>query len=1199
MESSLYGASSIDISQLQQTMQAIEYACTSIQMHVSPSESEATILSLRQSPHAYQKCRFILENSQVGNARFQAVAALRDVAVREWGLLQSVDKKGLISFCLGFLFQHSGSAEGYLLAKISAVAAQLLKRGCKAGCYEIEYLAWPTRPEARAKLLFISTISISRLDFTLAEKEAFLSEVKQVVLGVHGFVAQFIGMNFLESMVSEFSPSTSSSMGLPREFHEQCRDGFELEYLKQFYCWAQDAALSVTNRIVECDSDIAEVTVCSSALKLMFQILNWDFQFNRSSQSVKNRTDVFASSTRDDVEVFRKVERIEPGSTWRDTLLSSGHITWLLGLYRTLRHKFSSNGYWLDSPLAESARKLIVHFCSLTGTIFPADNGQMQEQHLLQMLSGIIQWIDPPHEISAAIEDGKTESEMLDGCRALLSIATLTTPLVFDKLLKSFSPFGTLSLLSSLTCEVLKARMACYTDEETWSWVARDILLDTWTALLVETDVTRDTAFPPEGITAAATVFELIVEAELKGFNASSFCLSLCNHKIFDIAAARSAFDEEDDCDYLRASISDISLSALEYFIRCIAGRGTSDPTCTLEELYSLLLITGHVLADAGEGETPLVPEALLTHFVGIVEAEQHPVIVLSSSIIRFAEKCLDPDLRASFFSPRLMEAVTWFLARWSDTYVMSREIGRGSNSNLINDHERQHVQLLSRKILFTFCGEHDQGKLILDSIVCISLATLISYPGENDLQALTCYQLLPALVRRSYVCVHLVTLDSWKNLANTFANERTLFSLTAPYQRSLAEILVRSAIGMKCSEASNQYVRDLMRQITAYLVDLSSKNGLKTIGQQPDAVLWVSSLFERLRGAARATEPRTQNALYEMGVSVMSSVLALLEVYKHEPAVVYVLLKFVVDWVNGQIVYLEAKDTAVVVNFCLQLLQLYSSHNIGKISVNFSISLLNGTNTEKYKDLRALLQLLTSLCSKDLVDFSSDSNDTEKTDIAQVIYLGLHIVTPLISMELLKYPKLCHDYFALLSHMLEVYPEKVAQLNAEMFAHLVATLDFGIHNQDSEVVNNCLGALNALASYHYKERGGGREGLGSHASGFNDLNGQSREDVLSRFLKSLLQLLLFEDYSSDLVSSAADALLPLILCAQGLYQRLGHELIERQATPELKSRLANALQVLTSSNQLSSSLDRVNYQRFRKNLLSFLFEVRGFLRTI
>ena len=29
---------------------------------------------------------------------------------------------------------------------------------------------------------------------------------------------------------------------------------------------------------------------------------------------------------------------------------------------------------------------------------------------------------------------------------------------------------------------------------------------------------------------------------------------------------------------------------------------------------------------------------------------------------------------------------------------------------------------------------------------------------------------------------------------------------------------------------------------------------------------------------------------------------------------------------------------------------------------------------------------------------------------LLQVVYMGLHIVTPLITLELLKYPKLCHD---------------------------------------------------------------------------------------------------------------------------------------------------------------------------------------------
>lgn len=58
-----------------------------------------------------------------------------------------------------------------------------------------------------------------------------------------------------------------------------------------------------------------------------------------------------------------------------------------------------------------------------------------------------------------------------------------------------------------------------------------------------------------------------------------------------------------------------------------------------------------------------------------------------------------------------------------------------------------------------------------------------------------------------------------------------------------------------------------------------------------------------------------------------------------------------------------------------------------------------------------------------------------------------------------------------------------------------------------------CLRALKALASYHLKETGVGKVGLGSHASDYNDPNGNLQEGILSQFLRLLLQFLLFEDY--------------------------------------------------------------------------------------
>ncbi|GJW68200.1 hypothetical protein Tco_0122624 [Tanacetum coccineum] len=76
---------------------------------------------------------------------------------------------------------------------------------------------------------------------------------------------------------------------------------------------------------------------------------------------------------------------------------------------------------------------------------------------------------------------------------------------------------GLLAHLSALMCEVVKDLMTKDMEEEPWSWVARDILLDTWTTLITETNNPGvKSLIPPEGLNAAANLFALIVESELK-----------------------------------------------------------------------------------------------------------------------------------------------------------------------------------------------------------------------------------------------------------------------------------------------------------------------------------------------------------------------------------------------------------------------------------------------------------------------------------------------------------------------------------------------------------------------------------------------------------------------------------------------------------------------------------------------------------
>lgn len=241
---------------------------------------------------------------------------------------------------------------------------------------------------------------------------------------------------------------------------------------------------------------------------------------------------------------------------------------------------------------------------------------------------------------------------------------------------------------------------------------------------------------------------------------------------------------------------------------------------------------------------------------------------------------------------------------------------------------------------------------------------------------------------------------------------------------------------------------------------------------------------------------------------------------------------------------------------------------------------------------------------------------------------------------------------------------------------HLFVWYILWLRAQDTEVVDLCLRSIKALASHHYKDRVAGKIGLGSHASSYKDPEGNIREGILSQFLRSLLKLLLFDDYRLDanrnlnpawnlelsegrintylalsqrwsrgpsswctptidtlwteylsgslwchvslvlgfrirfkwillsyIKTKSSHSLVSFTCCwvhwdKYGL-QSLANELIERQRIPTFRSRLTNAIQALTTSNNLSTTLDRLNHQKFRKNLHSFLIEVRGFLRTV
>jgi hypothetical protein len=111
---------------------------------------------------------------------------------------------------------------------------------------------------------------------------------------------------------------------------------------------------------------------------------------------------------------------------------------------------------------------------------------------------------------------------------------------------------------------------------------------------------------------------------------------------------------------------------------------------------------------------------------------------------------------------------------------------------------------------------------------------------------------------------------------------------------------------------------------------------------------------------------------------------------------------------------------------------ETYAKSGRGAVKSEAGALLSQEAVKEAYKEVRALLRMLTHMSSGNLHDAIIESAPpdqaaalAEQIDIARVVFAGLNAVIPLITDELLKFPKLCRQYFELLAYMLEAYPKK------------------------------------------------------------------------------------------------------------------------------------------------------------------------------
>eukprot|EP00878_Enallax_costatus_P024514 GHUV01026164.1.p1 GENE.GHUV01026164.1~~GHUV01026164.1.p1 ORF type:complete len:1105 (+),score=386.39 GHUV01026164.1:1431-4745(+) len=1085
---------------------------------------------------------------------------------------------------------------------------------------------------------------------------AHLQELDASAKTVGSPAAQIVSLQVMEAVVSEFSLVTASALGLSWEFHENCRNQLEEQFLRQIFEHAvhsaQQAASQVRTAAPGSEAAAGAASSATAAMKLMAAVLAWDFKATNSSFVSATAAITAAMSGR---KGLPDTTQVKPGAHWADILLTAATTDWVITLMPALQ------GPAAASQLATAARQLVVAFCCLAGDVFPkptvtsavaaaggaanaACAAPVAVTHVVQMLRLVLPWCMPAQQVLKQALAGD-EGQLVDACRALAALCAGHKVGVLEAASSAVAgqqQGSIFTALESLTCSFLAAGgVSAASSTEPWLPDCTEMLLECWSGLLAPQCGYAMTAVPPpaQAVECATRTAAAVVEAALKD------------------AAAGAHEDADDDEDsgagavhqeewmarvavLLRAhpvasfnQLADLIGSKQQALAAAAAAR--QDPSELLEQLYWLVRMAAHALADSGIGEIPLPPEAVLlavgdsslTAPGAVTSPEQQQASAasasagaaaverLSRSLLELTAVCLQ-QAAAAVVSSRLMEGSTWAAARWADTYLFPEE-----------------EEPLPEALEAAFGDQ--SGLNILDMLVHVAQRCLVAFPGEIELHRQVCHTLLPTLVHRKPLCRRLITLSSWQALAAAFARRDVHLTrhLSQKFQRALSRCLCLAASGFPDAASPQQYVTGLMAETVKEAMELprQSPQQLAAVAQRADVQLQVCCGLEVLRGAAAGTLPSTFPALLNMFNSLLNPLLTLHAAFKHVAPVVALLLKLADDIVENLSVYMEGvQQKEQLLNWTLQLLVQYRDSNLWQVSLQTAKSLKEDRAAEQCRDLRAVLNLLIHITQSDLSaeeednmrplggiafvaplaapgDSAAAAVAPEGTSvIARVVLVGLNIVLPLINAELLKFPKLAQLYYSLLSYMLEVYPRAVADLEPSHFGSLMATLEWGLLGNDVVAVHCSLEGLAGLAKYQYESVQTGGRGLAGQSAG--------NRSVVSHFQELLLRRLLLEDTPQDMVELAADALLPLLLAEPANFGPLSTAVAAAAGVngdPRASAAVANALSQLgswlqTHSEQLAagpangdagSTMLRTAARQFRQRLSQMVADIRGLIR--
>ncbi|CAL4064528.1 unnamed protein product, partial [Meganyctiphanes norvegica] len=529
----------------------------------------------------------------------------------------------------------------------------------------------------------------------------------------------------------------------------------------------------------------------------------------------------------------------------------------------------------------------------------------------------------------------------------------------------------------------------------------------------------------------------------------------------------------------------------------------------------------------------------------------------LMSSVLRLCEtesQALKANL-GHLLSPEVSSSLMWFLRRFCLSYCLPNE---------------SFYAELSVVLTSAFGRDSEGAGWTLNYLLGVVEQTLRQRSGEPGLVEDT-VNLLVTMVDSKDRGQLLIKSEGLMELVQ-LQQSGQLGQMSSPAQRGLMQGLVICAVALPEADGRTQFWSHVLDPpITAFKAMVTSESFPKQY-QEEEIKKQVLFHIDNFIGAVQGCLMPTAQCLFSRLVGVLEDSVKLLDIYHNYPAVVETVLELFVECGRRMLCYLTPSASKQLYEQSVLLVGTYAKHNIGRRNV--------GDDEDQWRDLQLLMELLTSLLSKDFIDLapSGHGEDVEVVAAADVCLFGLNIIMPLMSRELLRLPTLCSQYFKMVTFIAEIYPSKVCQLPEDLMKNLLASIELGLTSFGPDVGTLSFDFLVVLGSYIHKNCGPEvpvRQGL-------------------RPFLKLVLDLILSQQINSDLLQAASASLYTLICCFQTDYQELVQALLNGQTDQTTGQRLAESFTGLTNNVELTA--DRINRIKFRDNFEKFIANVRGFL---